>query len=95
MSKGKTTRAEALLWSVIVAVVITGAVHAAAMKLPDWFSARGVKQSNLEAAAARFSEYWLMNALWLAGIVALVTCVIAFALLYRFKSSTRPGSGAE
>ena len=78
-----------------MAVVITGAVHATATMLPDWFSARNVKQSAAESAAARFSEYWLMNALWLGGIVVLISCVMVFALMsWRLKSSSRPGSGA-
>ena len=84
------------MWSVIIAVVITGAIHAAATTLPDWFSARNVKGSNLEALAAGFSEYWLMNALWLAGIVTFVAALIVFAAFsWRLKSSNRPGSGAE
>ncbi len=96
MNKGKTTRAEALLWSVIIGVVITGGVHVAAMVLPDWFSGHGAKQSALESFVARFSEYWLMNALWLAGAVAAVACVTVFALLSRrFKFSSPPDNGAE
>ncbi len=95
MNNSKTTRAEALLWSLIIAVIITGAIHAAATTLPDWFSARNTKQSAAESAAARFSEYWLTNALWLGGVVVLISFAIVFALMsWRLKSSSRPGSGA-
>jgi len=91
----KTSRAEALLWSLIIAVVITGAVHAAAMLLPDWFSARQTRQSSMEATATRFSEYWLMNALWLGGVVAFACFALVFAVMcWRAKSSSRRDSGA-
>jgi hypothetical protein len=96
VNKGKTTRAEVLLWSVIIAVAITSVVHAAAMVLPDWFSGQGAKQSPLENAVARFSEYWLMNAQWLAAAVAAVAGVTVFALLCRrSRFSSPPGNGAE
>jgi hypothetical protein len=96
VNKGKTTRAEALLWSVILGVIITGAVHAAAMILPDWLSSRNAKQSALEAAVARISEFWLMNALWLGGGLIFLASVLAFALLaWRLKFSNQRGSGVE
>jgi hypothetical protein len=91
----KTSRTEALLWSIIISVVITGAVHAAATLLPDWFSARHTRQSALEATAVRFSEYWLMNALWLGGVMAVACFVIVFAVMcLRAKSSSRRDNGA-
>ena len=96
MNKGKTTRAEALLWSVILGVIITGAVHAAAMILPDWFSSRNVKQSALEGTVARFSEFWLMNALWLGGGLVFMASAVVFALLaWRLRFSNQRGSGVE
>jgi hypothetical protein len=91
----KTSRTEALLWSVIIAVIVTGAVHAVATLLPDWFSARHTRQSAFEATAVRFSEYWLMNAAWLGGVLA-VTCfaVVFAAMCLRAKSSSRRDNGA-
>jgi hypothetical protein len=91
----KTARAEALLWSVLISVLITGAVHAAATLLPNWFSARHARQSAVEATAARFSEYWLMNALWLGGVVTLLCFAAVFALMcLRAKASSQRDSGA-
>ena len=95
MNKVQTTRAEALLWSVIIAAILTGGVHAAAMVLPDWITGHGARQSAVESAVTRFSEYWLMNAVWLGGATAAIACVVMFALLRRRpKSSSPPGNDA-
>jgi hypothetical protein len=97
-------RSDAVLWSIVVAVLITGGVHALAMMLPDWFSARSSRNaSSFEKFASRFSEVWLANAFVLAAIVAVVCFVIVLALLLwrataaqrRVTAASQAGSGAE
>ena len=80
----------------MVAVIITGIAHALAVVLPDQLSKGAARQaSSFEKMANRFSEYWLINATWLAALVAIISFAIVFALLLmRAKSASPPGNGA-
>jgi hypothetical protein len=93
----------AVLWSLVVAVVVTAIVHALALNLPDWMSARASRQaSSFEKTAARFSEAWTANAFVLAGAVAAVSFIVVLPLFLwrasvtarRATVSTPTGSGA-
>jgi ABC-type sulfate transport system permease subunit len=90
------SRSDALLWSVVAAVLITGCVHALAITLPNWFSARSSRQaSSFEKFATHFSQTWLDNAFVLAAVVAGISFVIVFSLLlWRVTVSSRRGNGA-
>lgn len=81
----------------MAAVIITGIAHGLAVMLPDQLSKGAARQaSSFEKMANRFSEYWLINAVWLAALVAILSFAIVFAwFLMRAKSASPAGSGAE
>lgn len=91
MSANAKVQAGAVVWSLVVAVVITGLVHAMAFNLPDWMSARASRQASaLENSVAKFSETWMGNAFVYAGIVAGVSFLLAFPFfLWRFSATAR------
>ena len=105
MSAKAKAQVGAVLWSLVVAVIVTAIVHALAFNLPDWMSARASRQaSSFEKMAARFSEAWMANAFVLAGAVAAVSFVVVLPIfLWRVSVgarraaatvSTLTGSGA-
>lgn len=103
MNAKARAQAGAFLISLVVAVVVTGIIHALAFNLPDWLSARGSRQAgSFEKLVSRFSEAWMANAFMWAGIVAGATFVIVLPLLLwrtsasarRSTASTPSGSGA-
>jgi hypothetical protein len=90
--------AEAISWGAVFAVAITGAIHVAAVKLPEHFSARGGRQASaMEQKANAFSSYWLGHSPVLPAEVT-IACFVLFAVLWlllrRPKVSTPRGSGA-
>jgi hypothetical protein len=84
-------QAGAFLWSLVVAVTITGIVHALAFNLPDWYSARSSREAgSFEKIASRFSEAWMANAFMWAGLVAAVSFVVVLPLLlWRASTASR------
>jgi len=87
---------DAVLWSLLVAVLVTGIVHGLAVVLPDQLSAGAARQmSSFEKFVNRFSEYWLTNVTWLAALVAVLSFALVLPLLLRrAKSASRRDSGA-
>ena len=96
MKGHKKSAADAVLWSFLVAVVVTGAVHALALTLPNSLSAGSARQmSAFEQFAHKFSETWLVNVVPLAAAVAVGSFLLALPLfLLRVKASNRRDSGA-
>jgi hypothetical protein len=103
MNAKARAQAGAFLLSLVVAVVVTGIVHALAFNLPDWLSARGSRQAgSFEKFVNRFSEAWMANAFMWAAVGAAATFVIILPLLLsrasastrRATASTPSGSGA-
>jgi len=93
----------AFLWSLVVAVAVTGVVHALAFNLPDYYSSRSSRDAgSFEKFASRFSAAWMDNAFVWAAVVAGVTFIVVLPLLLwrasanarRVTASTSPGSGA-
>ena len=97
MKGRKTSWVDAILWSFLAAVLVTGIAHALAVVLPDQLSKGAARQaSSFEKLANRFSEYWLTNVTWLAAVVAAIAFGLTLPLLLkRAKSSSRRDSGAE
>ena len=97
MNRRKTSWTDAVLWSFLAAVAITGLVHALAVTLPNWLSAGAARQmSSFEKFANRFSEYWLIHVVWLAIAVAVLSFALVLPLLLmRARASSRRDSGAE
>jgi hypothetical protein len=90
--------AQAFSWSAIFAIVITGAVHALAVTLPEHLSSRGARRPSVfEQRANAFSSVWLENSPVLPAVVA-AGCFVLIALLWlalsRPKASSPPDSGA-
>jgi hypothetical protein len=103
MSIKARAQAAAVLWSLVVAVVVTGIVHALAFNLPDWLSARSSREAgSFEKFASRFSEAWMANAFVWAGLIAAVTIAFILPLLLwrasvtarRITAANPSGSGA-
>jgi hypothetical protein len=93
----KKSWADAVLWSFLVAVVVTGAVHALALTLPNMLSAGSARQmSGFERFAHKFSETWLVNVGVLAAAVAGGSFLLSLPLfLARVRAANRRDSGAE
>ena len=83
-----------MLWTFLITVVITGAVHALALMLPNMFSGGSArKMSSFEQSTLKFSGYWLDNAVWLAGVVAGLSFIVFLPLfLRRVKAANRRDS---
>jgi hypothetical protein len=90
--------AEALSWSAVLAVLITGALHVLAVTLPEHYSSHGARQASaMEQRVNAFSAFWLNNSPWFPAVLAAVCFALSSALWLlarRAKFSTPHDSGA-